>query len=170
MNIQAVNQIKEDAYKLINEIKALKKKFSETAQESLKKITKEVFDSSPGLNAIIWTQYQMYFNDGDECTFSVHDAAYTNAIGHQLDDICGSYEYEGEDESVWFADSLYDFKNWEKYHPEHPYPDVNIEMLELFSKFIREDEMEDVMKDIFGNHVRIIATRDGFDVQEYDHD
>lgn len=170
MSTEAVNQIKNDAYKLLDGIKELKKQFQLSAQESLKKITKEVFDASPELGAIIWTQYSPYFNDGDECVFSVNGPAFTNAIGDQLDDICGAYEYEGEDESVWFADGLYDFKNWSQYHTEHAYPDVNIELITLFSEFINEREMRDVMRDMFGEHVKVVATREGFDVSEYDHE
>jgi hypothetical protein len=35
---------------------------------------------------------------------------------------------------------------------------------------IQSSEFEDVMLAMFDNHSKVIATRDGFDVEEYDHD
>jgi hypothetical protein len=40
----------------------------------------------------------------------------------------------------------------------------------LFSKAVGSSEMEDVMQAMFGDHVKVIATREGFDVEDYDHD
>jgi hypothetical protein len=47
---------------------------------------------------------------------------------------------------------------------------VDIQSITKFSGIIQSSEMEGVMEAMFGNHVRVVATRDGFDVEEYDHD
>ena len=47
---------------------------------------------------------------------------------------------------------------------------INSNVCELFEKMIRSEEMEDVMLAMFGNHVSITATRDGFNVEDYDHE
>ena len=39
-----------------------------------------------------------------------------------------------------------------------------------FSSMICSPAMEDVMLEMFGDHVKIIATREGFEVDDYDHD
>jgi hypothetical protein len=43
-------------------------------------------------------------------------------------------------------------------------------MCNAFSRMICSSEMEDVMKAMFGDHVKVVATREGFDVDDYDHD
>jgi hypothetical protein len=35
---------------------------------------------------------------------------------------------------------------------------------------IGSSEMEDIMLEMFGDHVKVVATRNGFDVEDYDHD
>lgn len=47
---------------------------------------------------------------------------------------------------------------------------VDTESCDQFAKMITCSEMTDVMLAMFGNHVRIVATRDGFDIEEFDHD
>ena len=47
---------------------------------------------------------------------------------------------------------------------------VDVASCELLDKILQSSEMEDVMLAMFDNHVRVIATRTGFDVDEYEHD
>jgi len=77
----------------------LAKKFQATAQELFKKTTKNFFDSVPEIKAFYWSQYTPYFNDGDECVFSVNDVYFTNTT--DTDNIEWEEEYNGEEENVF---------------------------------------------------------------------
>jgi hypothetical protein len=150
---------------LIEEQLALRAKFQETAQALFKETTKQFFDNNPGVTAILWTQYTPYFNDGDTCVFNVNDVYFTNANSEQMDDVSSWGEYEGEEETVW-SETAWGFN----YHEDKHFEGINIEEANQFSKLVGSSDMEDVMKEMFGDHARVIATREGFDVQEYDHE
>ena len=74
---------------LVEKQRALQKEFQTTAQALFKETTKEFFDQNPLVNAIVWTQYTPYFNDGDTCEFHVRSD----------DEIIG-VQFEGEDERL----------------------------------------------------------------------
>ena len=40
----------------------------------------------------------------------------------------------------------------------------------MISNMLGDCDMEDVLRDMFGDHTSVIATREGFDVREYEHD
>lgn len=160
---------------LISDQAELQRKFQEQAQGLFKQITKEFFDKNPGINAVIWTQYTPYFNDGDTCEFRVNDPTFTNADGDDLDDVRWG-EYDGENEEVWACESLsYVLNSDRDYYKDTAAKilakgGVDAESCALFEKAICSSEMESVMLAMFGDHVRVVATRSGFDVSDYDHD
>jgi Zn-finger protein len=160
---------------LISDQAELQRKFQEQAQEMFKEITKEFFDKNPGITGVVWTQYTPYFNDGDTCEFSVNEATFTNAPVDELEDIRWG-EYEGETEGVWACDNvahaLTSDREWYKETADkiRASGGVDAESCKLLSEAIGSGEMETVMQAMFGDHVKVIATRDGFDVQDYDHD
>jgi hypothetical protein len=151
--------------KLIEEQKALRAKFQETAQSLFKETTKQFFDNNPAVTAIHWTQYTPYFNDGETCVFSVGEVYFTNANSEQMEDITRWGEYEGEDEEVW-SETSWGFK----YHKDKNYEGVNLDDVAKFSALVSGYEMQEVMQEMFGDHVRVIASRAGFDIDECDHD
>ena len=147
---------------ILDQFRAFNEEFRKNAQEAFKIVTKEFFDANPKINSIIWIQYTPYFNDGAECTFAVNEPSFSNALGADIDDICAGDSYEGYKEDI-FAIS---------YWCEEEAKDLglNINAIKDFTDVIMTSEMEDVMRMMFGSHVKVIATRDGFDVEEYDHD
>lgn len=159
--------------KLINDQAELKRQFQERAQALFKNITKEFFEKNPGITAIVWTQYTPYFNDGDTCEFRVNDCTFTNAPDPEH---VHWEEYEGDEEDVWTATNikyvLESDRDWYKETADliRKHGGVNVASCELMSKAICSNEMEDVMLAMFGDHVKVIATREGFDVEDYDHD
>ena len=155
--------------KLIEEQRELQAKFQTTAQALFKETTKKFFEGNPGVTAVIWTQYTPYFNDGDTCEFSVNDPNFTNANEEQLGEFTRWGEYEGEDESVW-SESSWGFEYAKKNNPNASFEGVDMKSIEKFSKMIQSTEMEDVMKAMFGDHVKVTATREGFNVDDCDHD
>lgn len=145
---------------LIEKQRALQKEFQTTAQALFKETTKEFFEQNPLVNAIVWTQYTPYFNDGDTCEFSVGCATFTNATDPEN---ISWGEYEGDDENVWTHGA-------DCYSDGEILAEVNIDLCDSFDRMLQSREMEDVMKAMFGDHVQVIATRDGFEVEEYSHD
>lgn len=148
--------------KLLNEQRELQKKFQTTAQALFKETTKEFFDKNPNVTGIVWTQYTPYFNDGDTCEFGVNDATFTNAPDPEN---IRWDEYEGDEETAADGSEIFTWGGWGDV-PEG----LNVEMCRAFSRMICSSEMEDVMKAMFGDHVKVVATREGFDVDDYDHD
>ena len=148
--------------KLLNEQRELQKKFQTTAQALFKETTKEFFDKNPGVTAIVWTQYTPYFNDGDTCEFNVNDATFTNAPDPEN---VRWGDYDGDEEKAADGSEIFAWESWGD-APEG----LNVEMCKAFDRMICSSEMEDVMKAMFGDHVKVVATREGFDVDDYDHD
>ena len=71
--------------------------------------------------------------------------------------------YEGSDESVWIDDHDYGEYN------EEAIPNAVATNSVVLRKMLGKID-DDVFLEMFGDHVRVFATREGFDVQEYDHD
>ena len=162
---------------LIQEQRALKVKFQQEAQLVFKGLFKEFFDKNPAVNAIKWSQYTPYFNDGDTCVFSVNDPHFTNAEGEELDNVTTYGEYIGEDESIWCAynvgmvmDTSKNYWEAERNKIIASGKVIDAQTCNALSDMIMSTEMEEVMENMFGDHVIVVATRDGFDVEEYEHD
>lgn len=159
---------------LIEEQRALKAKFQTEAQAMFKDTMKEFFDKNPGITALKWTQYTPYFNDGDPCEFRVNDVYYTNAPADELENVNAWGEYEGEDESVWVASNIKHTLS-SKYYEEEAAKilaagGVDEDSCNLIDKMISSSEMEEIMEEMFGDHVQVTATREGFDITEHSHD
>lgn len=99
------------------------------------------FNEHPELVTVSWTQYTPYFNDGSECYFSVNEQ-YVNGLD--------SY---GEESSEYTEDM----------------PTVSDGCRASVSEVLGDFE-RDEYKEIFGDHVKVLVTRDGVSVQAYDHD
>lgn len=145
---------------LLSEFNQYKQEFQSQAQEKFKEYFIEFWGKNPAIKAVIWTQYAPYFNDGDPCTFRVNAANFTNAEGDDLSDVSRGGEYEGENESIWCD---YHFGGtWGL-----PKPDgVDEESTKQLSGLIRSSEMESVMEMMFGSDSKVIATREGFQVED----
>lgn len=166
-------EIRNELHDLIKQQASLREQFQSKAQELFKKTTKQVFEQIPQLKAIVWVQYTPYFNDGEECYFSVGEPTFTNADGEDLDDVTHYGEYDGDNESVWALEtfvlsstSTYSEEEREKaaLTPEQ------VKAAQDFASVIQSNEFEDVMLAMFGDHVKVVATADGFQVDDYDHD
>ena len=158
---------------LITDQAELQRKFQEQAQTLFKDITKEFFAKNPGVTAIVWTQYTPYFNDGDTCEFRVNDPTFTNAPDPEN---IRWEDYEGEEENVWTATNIgYVLQSDREWYADtkrliREQGGVDVESCNMMARAICSSEMEDVMLAMFGDHSKIVATRDGFEVEEYDHD
>lgn len=172
-----MNELQQKFDKLIEDQRELQRQFQETGKKLFKEVTKEFFEKNTGITAIIWTQYTPYFNDGDTCEFNVNDATFTNAPDPEN---VSWGEYEGEEENVFATDCIsYVMESDRDYYQADKKlilsviesgKTIDIPSCQLMSKVICSSEMQSIMLALFGDHVKVIATSDGFEVEEYEHD
>ena len=137
-----------DIMALVEDYKKSKAEFSDKAQEAMRTAFKDFFDVNPNIEMIAWTQYTPFFNDGDPCVFRVRDM-YFSLVGEEID--LGRHL---DDSGM---------------HSEY---DDKVDEAKTFKKFVQEIGIipDEIFLDAFGDHVRVAATRKGFDTEEYDHD
>lgn len=133
------------------------------ASEMLQHFFSEFWKSAPEIAAIEWTQYTPYFNDGDPCVF-----------GMNLDTWGSFYTHDGwaaeEDENDWREGDYQTGVKW--VDGELVYPEGRAGGLaRIVREFVQNAQtMEDVFEVAFGDGVKVVATRDGFEVEDYSHD
>lgn len=130
----------------------LRQEIKRDGQALLKEAFSGLFQAWPELTAVAWTQYAPYFNDGEACVFSVHGLHYClNASDKEL------------------SEDLYD-EPWSELwsRPEDGMDPELHTQLKDFSDAIQK--VGDTMQDIFGDGVKITATRKGIEIEDYSHD
>ena len=168
-----MSALQEKFDQLIAEQEELRRKFQTTAQALFKETTKEFFEGNPAITAVVWTQYTPYFNDGDTCEFRVNEPTFTNAPDPEN---VRWGEYNGDEENVFAVENIsYVMTSDRDYYKEdreaiEKAGGIDVDSCEAFSRMIQSSAMEDVMLAMFDDHVQVIATRDGFEVNDYDHD
>jgi hypothetical protein len=150
---------------LIENFAEEKRKFKQTAQNSLKNVFKEFFEETPEIKVIKWTQCTPYFNDGDACVFGVHEPTFSNCDDPSLVSDYGELDM-GEEEAT--ENGYFAFEgSWSR--PDD-LPDHVVKNTNMISELICSSEMEEVLLAAFDDHVVVTVTRDGIDVDEYSHD
>lgn len=151
------------------------KKFREEAAEIFKQSVRVLFNSSPDLQLITWTQYTPYFNDGEECVFSVNSPTFSNATGDDVHDI--EYgEYDGDNPDVWAVEDVKhvltsSYAGYADLRRVLSQAQLNVKMMSKFAEIIQSSWMEDCMKSSFGDHVKVSIDRAlNISIEEYDHD
>lgn len=147
--------------KIQKELEAFNAKRLELVGELRKEfpqLLKPLFDQSKKIESIGWTQYTPYFNDGEECTFSVNNSDLTI---NQADD---------EDDLDW-----YDWRvKYESYHKElTEVGKVDWDECRIITEFedVLQSIPDDFYRDLFGDHVQVMVHRDGrIEVEVYEHD
>ena len=142
------------------------KEIQEKGQQKLKEVFKLFWESNPNVHLITWTQYTPYFNDGDECVFSLGEIIFSNlADSNEFENI--DYDiYEGDLENIWVSSSDGD---WETGKLKKDSQKMDYNMAKELSNFLQSDSMEDVLKLLFEDHVKVLATREGFTAVYYEH-
>ena len=153
MTIKAISDEFNDSYNKIYD------KLKQKGQEKLKEVFKIFWEANPYVNVVCWSQYTPHFNDGDECVFSIGEVTISNLNDKSQFDRLNWGEYDGEDETIWtdLTDGLEDVMYVDK-------------MLNELRHFLYSASMKEILKGLFGDHCRVYATREGFEVQEYDHE
>lgn len=140
---------------LKNELKTLREEIKEKSKIIFKEASAELFKQHPTLKEFSWTQYTPYFNDGDACNFGVHN----DEISFTTDD--GEEEY-------WSGGGHYSTKDGRYVHVpagDTSHNRAGLSALEFLHHFDKDD-----YEALFGDHVRVVVTKDGVTAQECSHD
>lgn len=127
---------------LLAEVKAAEAAVAAKAATAVGGLFKKFFAANPGVYAVRWTQYAPHFNDGDPCVFSVHD--FTAAVAPPKE----------EDNDEGFLES------W----------DLKDNLMKENLRSLKQKIKNNIFEKAFGSDAQVTATREGFDVTEYDHD
>jgi hypothetical protein len=182
------NEFNNITTELEKEFAQLEAKMRGIAGEAIKKL----FNAVPELYMMTWNQYMPYFNDGEECTFSVNETSFL-ANPDLISGLFESYDLDSEDEDILleFLSDEYNFNSFEEpndyYKEDHVKRKSYNELAErIGSNRVKEIERllnsytslvqtcSDGFRAAFGDHsqVRVVRRGDEIDIQveEYDHD
>jgi hypothetical protein len=129
-----------------------------------------LFDKFPEIHAVRWSQYTPYFNDGDACYFGLGEF-WLGITEEQSHNLSPDEEFEDslEENGVSYVSSFskYDYKTG-----AISYLSERHKELENALKNVEETchSLEDLLKEAFGDHVKITVTRKKIEVEDYDHD
>ena len=160
--------IRQKTAALQEQIKALQAE----AAEQIKPLLMQFITDNPQVERVQWTQYTPYFNDGDECTFRLNEPEFF--FGGEESDEDG-YEEGTTSFGNAIKDGVRGYQwNSEPFRPSEYLPTLeacSVETQRACEALAKElGGLEDALKTLFGDHVKVIVTRDGVEVEEYDHD
>jgi hypothetical protein len=138
----------EQANAIIEKETERRKQLQESATPTIKALFTAFFEEMTTINRVAWTQYTPYFNDGSECVFSVHEP-----------------HFELVDEPMDDDDSFYDWHDYYSFRDKQPALYAATGAL-----YDAMQAMEDEFRLAFGDHARVIADRNGFNVEREHHD
>jgi hypothetical protein len=88
----------EENFKQLNaQMEAARKEMQAKSTGFVEAACKQFFDACPEVEAVQWTQYTPYFNDGETCEFSVHEKYFILVGDEDPDDYEGSVTYNEKD-------------------------------------------------------------------------
>ena len=159
MNLEALKEKKKEIAKLKAEAQTM-------ASEAFDSFCKQIFEKHPKVESFGWSQYTPYFNDGDTCTFSAN-TDYISINGEYVDDSKWINEKTVTDWGTWNRDlRIYEGR------VEVPNLDYDPELskgADEITEFLRNFD-NDFYITRFGDHAEITVSKDGVDVDEYEHD
>lgn len=139
------------------EYEEARQRFEQRAGDKLKDVFKQFFEENKKVRAVVWTQYTPYFNDGSECVFGIQDSvAFTN-VPDPENVRWGEYEGEFKDAQVYTGYEARDFI-------------FDTSACDQLRDIIENPSMTDILKTLFGDHCKVIATKKGIETIEFDHD
>ncbi len=140
------------------QMKAAVAAMRQAAGRAFRSMCDSVFTQFPTLDSFTWAQYTPYWNDGDECSFSVH-AGYNAPSPWN--------EYKGSADGVGVnGGSLWDDEDEEG----EPLTDELKSAVIACAKLINEFDDSD-LESMFGDHVEITVYRDGrTTTEQHEHD
>lgn len=164
-----LTDLKKQAEKLTQEVSLAQARVDKIAKKNTKEtlnILKEIIKEYKQIDGIRWTQYTPHFNDGNECTFDVHELE----VKFSEDFLVKNEELEDEDE---WLDEYFINKRLESMVDT-----MNVEEVQKVKAAI--NTMEEIhgrlqvnssgLKAAFGDHTTVTLTIKGIETEEYEHD
>jgi len=115
-----------------------------------------------GVHAVRWEQYTTSWNDGEPCTFNVHELAVRFSPLENEDDARGDME-----------DGFIESWNIEYSREDGEVSELSDSAFEELERAMKEwDKLykDEVCRQNFGESAQVTATLEGFSVDSYDHD
>lgn len=171
MNTQ---EVYEDIKKGKEEIAKLKEEMRGKIKASFHKLmVVEIFDKYPEIITVGWEQYTPYFNDGEECTFDSNvDYCHINGKDEYGDGRWGHSITEEEENAVNVMGKSRT-ETWSskesKYVPNPDYDKKYVTMVKAVKDFLDTFDNDDY-RDMFGDHMSIVVTKDGVEAEYFEHD
>jgi hypothetical protein len=149
------NEILDRIKTQIAEIKAKREAMIAEIRPDFPKMFAHIFEQSELIDSFTWRQYTPFFNDGEECYFSVNSSVYINdTYTSELDWYDWAVKYEERHAGILEGN-----------------PEVNIKESQLVYQIEKIIDIipSDIMEDLFGNHVKVTINRNGsVEVEDYE--
>lgn len=182
-------ELKSRMSKLEKDIQKLKSKLAKDTSLLFKVSFAEIFKEHKNLQSFAWTQYTPHWNDGDACVFSAHkEYIYLNDSeeSESLWDLENFYKdlvqkdklikkLKAENTKLASSkDSKWQIESNERKIKELEEADVaevkwKLDALRDISD-VMESADDEVLLDMFSDHVKVVVTADGIETESYEHD
>jgi hypothetical protein len=156
---------KEDPFKELTDLRdAYQEKIKAYGIDKFKELFTEYFKQYPMVEQVCWEQYTPGFNDGDPCTFDVHEGyiLVTKKFALANPEIVKGYnEQEEEDEDSGFKECYGSYPEGPRWFDSYVGSDrASKEGLSFAQKALAALlEVEDVLESVFGDGYGILVTR-----------
>jgi hypothetical protein len=157
----------EDKIKMrqLEELAEEKKKFQQKAKDMLKDCIQDFMKENSEIKALGWIQFTPYFNDGEECVFSIHQLGFTtkDLTEEELED------YKWFDDGPWIeTGNRSDSDYMRKYIKDKG---VTISLYDKVSKLYSQlIDLQAELQIVFGDHCKVIVTQTGVEIYEFEHE
>jgi len=142
------------------QIKNLEKEAVEMSKSIFSEFCREIFENFESLQSFSWNQYTPYFNDGESCIFSAN----TDYIK-----VNGEYIYDCE----WFLEEYvtgFSSSTKEKTVVANPSYDRNLSDAAMRIQDLLGGLPDSFYEEEFGDHTEITVSREGIEVEDYQHE
>lgn len=171
----------------------LQKVISQQGKLLIDQAIKPVFDNNPSVKKIIWNQYTPYFMDGDPCVFGlselvlqVEEDSTPNREQYYEETYFVPEDIQNEPNSFFvysvkngsFLKNINPTTQWNPYLKneygaliyEHQFEDVRKLGQAKLDVTALLNSNEDILEQVFGDHVVVVASKDGYETYDYEHD
>ncbi len=148
--------MKMDVKEVLNQCGQMVSAATKLAEDHLKVSLQKFMEDHPAIEQIGWYQYTPYFNDGDTCVFGVGEFLFKPVCTKEEAEALGDDDY-GFGEG-WIC--MYSVKDYLSVADEK-------DLKDLFKDLSAN---EDMLKVVFGDHVKVFISKDGAEIEEYDHE
>ncbi len=157
----------ENLKRLKKELRSKRKELSDASSDLFDSWCKDFFTkNSDVVHSFAWNQYTPYFNDGDTCVFSAN-TDYIKVNGEYCDELDNIQKIKVTNWGTWNrVTKTYD----NRVQMENPNYNERLDNLVTEIKDFLQLFDDDFYLQKYGDHTEITVTKNGIDVDEFDHD